>query len=494
VSLVDDGRRGAAAPQPPERIADPPEEPSLRERELIDRISWLIELRWLAAVALAVGGSAVAYFFYGDDLSRITAVLALGVGVALYNAVFWVGWRRFLPAARGRIVHASVFANLQIGIDLLALTAYAWLTGGYASPVLSYYVFHTIFASILLPRRAAFAWATVSVVLGGSVIGSAAPPESIGWAPEGVSIGRLPLTLFGGFATLQYVSVYLATSIALRLRFREREAQQLMAETHAKAEALRRAHDNLQATQLMQTAYMRRVSHELRSPLAAISSSLDLVAQGYTGDVADKTRDILARAYARIEGLLRIVNDLLTLSRARTARVREYLEPVSIPITVREVLQLLAERADQRGVTLANRVPDALPTILSDREEIVQLFTNLTANAVKYTSSGGRVMVLGERVGDDVVIRVSDTGIGIAPEDIPHIYEEFYRTKRGKEFQAVGSGLGLAITRAIVAKHHGTIEVESEVGVGSTFTVRLPVDLEEPPAPALGPTDGGPQV
>jgi len=174
--------------------------------------------------------------------------------------------------------------------------------------------------------------------------------------------------------------------------------------------------------------------------------------------------------------MLRLVNDLLALTRARTTRPRQYLEPVSLPVVAGEVLQLLADRAEQKGVGLVNAVPAELPAVLADREGIVQLMTNLTANGVKYTEHGGRVTVSGYQDGQWLAVSVADTGIGIQPEEIPHLFEEFYRTKRGREFQPVGTGLGLAITKAIVDQHEGRISVDSEPGVGTTFLVRLPLE------------------
>jgi signal transduction histidine kinase len=221
---------------------------------------------------------------------------------------------------------------------------------------------------------------------------------------------------------------------------------------------------------------MRRVSHELRSPLSAISSSLQVVVEGYVGVVPERAAEIVLRARERVEEMLRLVNDLLALTRARTAKPREYLEPVSLPVVAGEVLQLLTERAEQKGIRIVNAVPAELPAILADREGIVQLVTNLTANAVKYTDQGGRVTVSGYQDGQWLAVSVSDTGIGIQPDDIPHLFEEFYRTKRGREFQSVGTGLGLAITKAILDQHEGRISVESEPGVGTMFLVLLPIE------------------
>jgi signal transduction histidine kinase len=445
------------------------------ERELVARIQWLMHLRWAAAASVIVFGAFVVHLYRTEHkVAYFLGILGLASAIAAYNALFTHYWRKMLESGHPPRTRAHLFANLQIGVDLLALTAYALLTGGPASPVLSHFVFHVIFASILLSTRAAYAWATVATGLGTLVIFLGAAPGQLAIVPEGILLGRFPLMVFAGFVALVYLSAYLATHIVQRLRQHEAEARRFLSQLQAKADELSQANQNLQSAQMMQTAYMRRVSHELRSPLSAISNSLQVVGEGYAGDLPDRAEQIVGRAHGRIEDLLRMVNDLLALSRARSTRPREYLEPISLSAVTAEVCELLGERAELKGVTLINEMPPELPNVLGDREEIVQLVTNLTANAIKYTEEQGTVNIRGREEAGQVVVEVADTGIGIDEDELPNLFQEFYRTKRGRDYQAVGTGLGLAITRAIVDQHGGTIEVASKVGEGSTFTVRLP--------------------
>jgi signal transduction histidine kinase len=452
---------------------------TLAERELLARVQWLISLRWLAAPGLVGGGAAALYFLRGpvEARSSLLAVAGLGAFVGLYNLLLLLSWRRYRPGRdgleRGR---AALFAHLQIGLDLAALMAFVALTGGYASPFLAYYVLHMVLASILLSPRAAYLWALVGTVQGGILILLTGPPESFRFAPEGISVSGLKLLLCGGFACLLHVSVYLATSIVTRLRSRQEEAQQLLVEVRTQAALLTDAYERLQATQHMQTAYMRRVSHELRSPLAAITTSLEVVRDGYAGPVPEAAAEMVARAHERIAQLLRMVEDLLALSRAHAGKPREYLERVSVPAVVEEVLRLQAERAEKRRIELRDATPADLPAVLADREEMVQLITNLTANAIKYSCDGTRVSVSACVEDGFVVIRVADQGIGIPAEDLPHIFEEFYRSRLGRQHAAIGTGLGLSIVRTIARQLGGEVTAESEVGVGTTFAVRLPID------------------
>ncbi len=465
----------------------------IADRELVARVEWLVRLRWLGALSLGAGGSVVSYFLHGlQEPTHIVMIAGLAVIVAGYNVVLMQSWRRISadPEAEPRRARASVFASAQIGLDLAALTGFVALTGGYASPFLAYYVFHMAFASVLLSQRAAYGWATISLVLGAAVILFTGPPDHFRFAPEGVSVSSLQLMGLGAFAVLLYFSVYLVSSIALRLRSREQEAQQLLAEVRSKADLLAEAYESLQATQILQTTYMRRVSHELRSPLGAISSSLQAVGDGYAGDVSPTAQDLLSRARGRIEGLLGVVNDLLALSRSRTSRPKEYLESVSVQAIAKEVVALLADQAHEARVTLHDEMPDTLPPILADREDVSHLVTNLVSNAIKYNRPDGAVTISGTHDRTHLELRVSDTGIGIAENDLPHLYDEFFRSSRGKEHCAVGTGLGLSIVRAVVKQLGGEIAVRSEEGVGTTFTVRLPALVERSAAWAVGLAQG----
>jgi signal transduction histidine kinase len=168
-----------------------------------------------------------------------------------------------------------------------------------------------------------------------------------------------------------------------------------------------------------------------------------------------------------------LTDDLLTLLRARAAAPREQFEPVGLGHVIENVVGLLAQRAEEEQVALSQSVPPGLPPVHGDREMLTQLVTNLVANAIKYTASGGRVCVEVADENDHVVLRVIDTGIGIAQSEQPRVFDEFYRTKGGRDFTAKGTGLGLSIVKSIAQAHGAELSLVSEPGTGSTFTVRF---------------------
>jgi two-component system sensor histidine kinase BaeS len=146
---------------------------------------------------------------------------------------------------------------------------------------------------------------------------------------------------------------------------------------------------------------------------------------------------------------------------------------------VRAVVEAHAEQAEQRGVSLSFEVPTSPIMLPFDRERIVQLLNNLVANALKFTPSGGEVVVDAQDVGDAAVVEVRDSGPGISPDELPHIFDRFFRGTNVGEARASGSGLGLAITRSLAEMHGGRIDVTSAPGRGSIFSVRLPRDGSE---------------
>ncbi len=229
--------------------------------------------------------------------------------------------------------------------------------------------------------------------------------------------------------------------------------------------------EELNTAQEIMSASMRKVAHELRAPIAAIRSFLTLILQGYT--TPEKTREWQQRAAERADDLLSLVDDLLNLARLRDPQLELAPEIVSVEAVLREVLGLHGPEAEAKGLRLK---VDARPsgTIVADPGHIKQLWTNLISNAIKYTQRGGEVTIRLNREPGAIVGVVSDTGIGIAQEDIPRLFDEFFRTDQARALAQHGTGLGLPIVKQIVQQYGGEISVRSTKGKGSEFTFRLP--------------------
>jgi two-component system phosphate regulon sensor histidine kinase PhoR len=224
----------------------------------------------------------------------------------------------------------------------------------------------------------------------------------------------------------------------------------------------------------MKSAFVSMVSHEIRSPLSTILSQIKILLDGLAGELGAKQADILGKISRKIEGLVALSNELLDLSRIEAGLIVQDKQKVQLMDTLESLVGFMQTRAKEKNISLSLKKAD-LPLINADEKSLEEVFGNLITNAIIYTPEGGKVHIAGEVKGDFVDIRVSDTGYGIAPDEIPLIFERFYRAKTDKTRNIIGTGLGLPIVKSIVEAHNGTVKVESKEGAGSTFSVRLPV-------------------
>jgi two-component system sensor histidine kinase BaeS len=223
--------------------------------------------------------------------------------------------------------------------------------------------------------------------------------------------------------------------------------------------------------------FVADVSHELRTPIAALRTFTELQRDGEVDET--QRREFLDRSREQINRLEWMSTNLLDLSRMDSGIFPLDFRTGDLRDPVRNVVEAMAEQAEQRGVALSFEVPAAPIMLRFDRERIVQLLSNLVGNALKFTPAGGEVVVAAREGPDEVVVDVRDSGPGIAPDELPHIFDRFFRGTNVGEARASGSGLGLAITRSLAEMHGGAVDVTSAPGQGSVFSVRLPRDAAE---------------
>jgi signal transduction histidine kinase len=221
--------------------------------------------------------------------------------------------------------------------------------------------------------------------------------------------------------------------------------------------------------------FLADVSHELRTPLAALRTFNDLLTQG-AGDDPEARAEFLESSGQQIDRLDWLAQNLLELSKLDSGLVLLDLRPDDIRAAVESAAEQTSAAARKRGIHVEVRLPDAPLRIRHDPQRIGQVVANLVGNAIKFTPRDGSVTIDLGPSADGARIIVADTGVGIDPAELPHIFERFYRGSRANEARGSGSGLGLAIVRSIVDMHGGSIVVESRIGQGSTFTVELPRD------------------
>jgi signal transduction histidine kinase len=233
--------------------------------------------------------------------------------------------------------------------------------------------------------------------------------------------------------------------------------------------------------------FLADVSHELRTPIAALRTFNELLRERAGSDPAARA-EFLESSGGQIERLDWLAQNLLELSKLDSGLVLLDLRPDDLRATVEQAVQQTAAAAERREIEIAIQLPEAPIRIRHDAVRIGQVVTNLVANGIKFTPRGGRVTVEVRQHRDGARIVVTDTGVGIDAQELPHIFERFYRGAQASEARGSGSGLGLAIVHSIVDMHGGSVVVESRIGGGSTFTVWLPRNPRDqaPPAVASG--------
>jgi signal transduction histidine kinase len=231
----------------------------------------------------------------------------------------------------------------------------------------------------------------------------------------------------------------------------------------------------LEAASRHKSEFLANMSHELRTPLNAVIGFSEVLLQRMFGELNDKQDEYLKDIYASGQHLLSLINDILDLSKIEAGRMELAPAPFHLPTALENAVTLVKERAGRHGIVLQVDVDPRLGEVVGDERKIKQVLLNLLSNAVKFTPEGGRISLKASRTDGAVEIAVTDTGIGIAPEDQAAIFEEFRQVGTDETRKQEGTGLGLTLAKKFIELHGGRIWVESELGRGSTFTFTLPV-------------------
>jgi signal transduction histidine kinase len=242
----------------------------------------------------------------------------------------------------------------------------------------------------------------------------------------------------------------------------------------AQAAELARANAELERLDEVKSQLMLTVAHELRAPVAAVQSYVHLMLAGYVSQ--SEMTSTLKRVSERLQEMLDLISDLLELARLKQAQeqLAAYASPQDMGTILKEVCELLREQAHEKKQSLEVEILDH-PIIMANPDHLRHIWINLITNAIKYTPQGGRIAVRLQAEEDCLIGIVEDSGIGIAEEDLPKLFQEFYRTDEAKASGEIGTGLGLSFVKEIVESYDGQIRVTSKPGKGSRFTFILPL-------------------
>ena len=295
---------------------------------------------------------------------------------------------------------------------------------------------------------------------------------TIGGGALAIGYGALGLTGLLVFFLPVFLSVYAFRAYITRTQALMAHLEEMIQERTAD---LAKANESLQDLHRQKDAFFAVITHDMRSPLTSMLGFTDLLerSEGLSGDV----QPFLAAIKRNTETLMEMVTNILDLSKLDSGRMEYEREPVDLAEIVNEVLINIEGHARRRAITLHDSV-ERTQRLTGDAEKLRRMVTNLVSNAIKYTREGGQVYVDLRQSDGHLQLSVRDTGIGIPADQMPYLFERFRRVRRTDGTDAVGTGLGLSIVREFAQAHGGQIEVRSEEGIGSTFTVTLPVAVE----------------
>lgn len=225
--------------------------------------------------------------------------------------------------------------------------------------------------------------------------------------------------------------------------------------------------------EMLREHFAHIVSHELKAPLSAVQQNLFALEFELNGVLNPAQKEKMARIKARLDDLMQLVNTWLRTISFETDKLKETFSPVSVKGVIDKAVEIIQPYATRKDIEILVSLNELLPPVLGNSLTLSEALVNILGNAVKYSHDGSKVIVKAQENGNDILISVQDFGIGISTEDLPHIFNGFYRGQAGQQ-QVNSHGIGLTISRQVIEAHNGSISVESEVGKGTTFLVRLP--------------------
>lgn len=231
----------------------------------------------------------------------------------------------------------------------------------------------------------------------------------------------------------------------------------------------------LKKIELLKSQFVSMVSHELKAPIAAVYGFLNLITDEKIKISQEQQKGYIVRSQLRLDSLLKMVNDLLDISRMEMKTVRREIKQVCLEEVIKSILELFQIEINKKNISVSLNCESHSACIKADYDEITRLFTNLISNAIKYNKQNGSITIRMSKTEDHLITEVSDTGIGLKPEEKKRLFSEFFRAKNELSKSISGTGLGLSIVKRIVDSYSGKIEVESEFERGATFKIALPL-------------------
>ena len=433
--------------------------PFLTSVILHQRIAWSIRLRFIAVLGFLLA-TFVARYFLNIVVPYETLWFLLGI-LTLINLIYigvYLGLKNLTFQGELMVLHFHML------IDLIFLTMILHYSGGMENPVYLFYVFHVVLASIVFPGLIPLVFATFVVVLFGALIYLEYNRLIEHYSIFGSAIYRNEIAAYvvmTVFTATVYVTAYICTTFMQIYRNIKRQIDV----------------QNQQLIELdkQKTQFFRFTSHELKSPIVAVKTSLDGFIKNFGSQVDPRGLNLVERASLRAGQMLDIIRELLELSRDRSLIESGGQDEIDLNQLLSEVIQQERPQAEEKNIQIAADLVGQLLLIQGDSNDFKKIFLNLLSNAINYTPDGGTIRISAYREDSFITIQFRDSGIGIAEQDLPKIFNEFYRAENAKKMAQLGTGLGLTLVKLKVENYQGKIEVQSKLNQGTTFIIKFPV-------------------
>jgi len=429
---------------------------------------WFITLRFYAFAALVAFLLITQFLAISFSQFQLVSLSVTSLIIIIYNFIF------YFYLKKKHNVDPHIFALLQIGLDLISLFFIVYLTGGITSPFIFFFIFHIIIGSLLFPRSLIQVITFTIIIL--IIIFTSL--EYYRYIPHQVIKGLMVLGEFRNLLTV--ISIILALSFTFISSLVL--ASKIASDLYTREEQLKNALLEIEQNEEIKQKYIAGIVHELKSPIAAANSLLELVTAGYSGDISIEAVEKIKRSEERLKEAISGINKVLRISQFKlNHEIQE--DSVDIKNIVERVFDANKDLCERKQIKTDIEISDDYHSLLLGDPVLLKLaISNLIGNAIKYNVKQGRIVVELSSNEKKSIIVVSDTGIGIPKDELDNITKDYYRASNAKTSGIEGSGTGLSFVKDIVEAHSGKIKINSPSKIvnsqnkGTTIIIVLPRD------------------
>jgi signal transduction histidine kinase len=442
-------------------------------RLVTDRNKWFIRLRYGAVAMLLIFFIYLQFFSTKASAFQNTGILVICLFIFLYNVSVDILTRRHEKSSDGSVNMPMSLAFAQIVCDLMMLLGLVYVTGLLDSPFSIFFVFHAIIGSMILPGRIVSGIFVILLLVFSALV----LLVETGLMPYFDILSGDTLVKMSVPKTLVFLSAYWVM-LLMSVKF----ANSLASAHFRREQELNEAMKKIESAELEKQKYVMAVVHEIKSPIAAITSYLNILLGGLAGELNDKVKDILKKSKTRADDAIVLTNDILDVSRVKLLeQVKK--EPVYLEKIIYQAIDSMKSKIEDKEIDFEQiNLSDRCSQINADKRLMELVISNILTNAVKYTPSKGMIRLKIDNSKGEMSIEVSDNGIGVPPDEQKDLFNEFFRASNAKKEDIEGTGLGLAAVKQAVDKNGGNIrlsspgELESTGKPGTTVRISFPVN------------------